>query len=348
MLLVLAETIVLFYWKDKMEAKKKIWVQAANQISIQQPLCDDWMDAPMVYSEPYTRSIDPDFKPYVSPVEGRRMGKLLKRALAVSLQTLRDAQVEQPDAIITGTGLGSVESTEAFLLDMCENGEQLLKPTHFMQSTHNTIGSLVAIQTHCHGYNATYSHKQISFESALYDAWLQLQMGHIQTALVGGHDAMTPNYFHLLELAGYVGNGMKGTSGEASMAALLSSVAPATTQQIGSNCQLVGVKLLHRPSDEQWKKALADLSIPASAVLFGGENGLPANDDLYAGFRQKFLPGVTCIPYKQWFGECFTSSALGFYAATQYIRHNRAAYVLLVTLNRTGDAALVALQRSAE
>ena len=321
---------------------KKIFVQAANQISIQKPLCREWMENPIAYSEPFSRSIDPDFKPYVSPVEGRRMGKVLKRALAVSLQTLRDCGLDQPDAIITGTGLGSVESTEAFLLDMCQNGEQLLKPTHFMQSTHNTIGSLVAIQTRCHGYNATYSHKQISFESALYDAYLQLKAGETGNVLVGGHDGTTPDYFRLLELADYVGNGMNGTCGEAAMAALLS---------IGERsypnpplCELAGVKLLNRPTIGQWKSALDSLSLPDDLVVFSGENGHPLNDSCYAAVLQAVLPGRPAVPYKRWFGECFTASALGFYAAAEYIRSGKAKNVLLLTIGRSGEAAVVLLK----
>ena len=81
------------------------------------------MENPVAHQEPFCRSIEPDYKPYVSPVEGRRMGKLLKRALATSRKTLDDCGMECPEAIITGTGLGSVESTEAFLLDLCQNGE---------------------------------------------------------------------------------------------------------------------------------------------------------------------------------------------------------------------------------
>ena len=85
-----------------------------------------------------------------------------------------------------------LETSEQFLQDICENGEQLLKPTLFMQSTHNTIGSLIAIRLGCHGYNATYSHTGCSLRSALEDAMLQLQLGDIESALVGWYDERTP------------------------------------------------------------------------------------------------------------------------------------------------------------
>ena len=47
------------------------------------------------------------------------------------------------------------------------------RPTSFMQPAHNTISSLIAIRHHCHGYNATYSHKHLSSDSALPDASIQ-------------------------------------------------------------------------------------------------------------------------------------------------------------------------------
>ncbi|MBQ0057263.1 MAG: beta-ketoacyl synthase chain length factor [Bacteroidales bacterium] len=321
-----------------------MYVQAANQISIQNPLSEEWIDAPLTCSDSYCRAQDPDFKPYVSPIEGRRMGKVLKRALAVSLKTLRDTGIEHPDAIITGTGLGSVESTEAFLLDMCKNGEQLLKPTHFMQSTHNTIGSLVAIQTKTHGYNSTYSHKQISFESALYDAFVQLRAGEIGNALVEGHDGTTPSYFRMLELIGYVGNEGQVACSEASMATLISS-----TPSDSDLCQLKAVKLMHRPSIDDWKNAIARLDLPSDTVVFTGENGHAANDRLYSDVLTALLPDVPTVRYKQWFGECYSASALGFYAAAHLLKAGKlpgnASAALLLTMDLDGDAALTLLAR---
>ena len=61
-----------------------------------------------------------------------------------------------------------------------------------MQSTHNTVSSMIAIHLGCHGYNATYSHTGASLESALLDAWLQISLGDIDTALVGKFDEVAP------------------------------------------------------------------------------------------------------------------------------------------------------------
>ena len=169
-----------------------IYIRAASQISIQQPLSEQWMDTPTLPSAVFNEPIDPDYKQWIAPAEARRMGRLLKRAVAVSLDTLRKGNCEMPNAIITGTGLGCVENTEKFLNALIDNQEQCLPPTPFMQSTHNTIGSLIAIRLGCHGYNATYSHTGCSLNSALEDAMMQLQLGDIESALVGWYDERTP------------------------------------------------------------------------------------------------------------------------------------------------------------
>ena len=135
---------------------------------------------------------DPDFRQLFSPLEARRMGRLLKRAVWTSRKALDEAGLEMPDAIVTGTDFGSMIQSEAFLGALKQGGDATPRPTNFMQSTHNTIGSLIAIQLGCHGYNATYSHKGNSFRSALRDAWMQISLGEADTALVGWFDEEFP------------------------------------------------------------------------------------------------------------------------------------------------------------
>ena len=134
--------------------------------------------------------IDPNFRDYLSPLESRRLDKLLKRTVACSLQTLRQCPEVVPDAIITATVWGSAISAITFFHDMMRQGEAFLKPTLFMQSTHNTMSSLIAIQTHNHGYNVTHSQLDDSLPHAFLDAWLQMQSGRIRSALVGIHDSI--------------------------------------------------------------------------------------------------------------------------------------------------------------
>ena len=130
------------------------------------------------------------------------MGKLMKASLLSSLKALRQAGIDCPDAIITGTSLGCWENTEALLTQIEQEGEVMLSPTNFMQSTHNTIGSNIAIRTHCHGYNVTYTQGDDSLEWALRDARRLLASGRCKTVLVGCHDETTPLYRSLMDRLG--------------------------------------------------------------------------------------------------------------------------------------------------
>lgn len=143
-----------------------------------------------------------EIRDYVKPLEARRMGKIMKSSLLSSLKALKEAGVEQPDAIITGTALGCLENSELLLRQLTEEGEVTLKPTYFMQSTHNTISSNIAIRLGCHGYNITYTQDDDSLKWALRDAELLLRSGKVRTVLVGCHDETTSMYRDLLHRIG--------------------------------------------------------------------------------------------------------------------------------------------------
>ncbi len=143
-----------------------------------------------------------EIKNYVKPMEARRLGRILKSALLSSLKALEEAGVETPDAIITATSLGCLENSVQLLNQLRDEGEEGLKPTWFMQSTHNTIGSTVAIHTGCHGYNATYTHGEDSLRWATADAEMLIRSGRARSVLVGLHDETTPEFCDIMSRLG--------------------------------------------------------------------------------------------------------------------------------------------------
>lgn len=290
----------------------RIHIRSAAQISVQKPLCEDWMTDPVRLSGEYLRSQDPDFKQFLNPMQARRMGLILKRAIAVSLTALKDAGIECPDAIFTGTGLGCMENTENFLSAMCRDGEEMLPPTYFMMSTHNTISSAVAILLRCHGYNCTYSQKDISFESALLDAFIQLQAGRMGNALVGSHDETTPDTYRLLRGAGYFDDTV--TAAEASSAFVLSADSGSLSLSKGPLCELADVQILHSPANLE--SIVKEYN--ASRILRGSD-------------------------YFTLFGKCFSASGLGVYEAAMRIAKGLDKDILVV--NDAGeDKGLVYLK----
>jgi hypothetical protein len=280
-----------------------IYIKSCAQISVQEPLCDKWFTEPIRYEAPYVRALDPDYKPFINPVAARRMGLILKRAMATSLSALKDADVEMPDAIITATGLGCIENTEKFLKALSEQGENCLQPTFFINSTHNTIGSYVAVQMKCHGYNNTHVHRGISFESALLDAFVKIKLGKLNNALVGAHDEMTPDYFTLLNRVGFWDGGF---AGETAVSMLLAKEGVV---------KIAGIEVLYMPEKQKIVDAVNRLCLENSIsvddidLLVTGRNGNKENNKVYDDFENIFNMKDKSESYKDIFGESFTTSA---------------------------------------
>jgi len=322
-----------------------LYVLSAKQISLQQPLSEKWMQEPIMYDTPFARSIDPSFKNYISPIEARRMGKILKRAVATSKEALKTSGLDTVDAIITGTGYGCIENTEFFLDALSNDGEQLLKPTYFMQSTHNTISSLVAIQTKNHSYNVTYAHKGISFDSALQDAWWQFQLGKIDSALVGGHDEMTETFYHILKKGGVMGKDEE-RCGEAAVSVVLSTsrhCEEGSHPELQPLCKLSGFHMLHQPTMNTLMDAVATMlqsagkSLADVDFILTGMSGDHNNDAAYLQETKTLFGDKPLLQYKHLFGESFTSSGIGLYVAAQCLKKGRVPTSLFVKPDEVSD-----------
>lgn len=289
----------------------RCFVNSLAQVSCQKPLSDEWFDSPCLYSEDYVRALEPDTKGLIVPSEARRMSRILKRTVATAIDALNRSDIENPDAIITGTGMGCMENSEKFLIDLSRFGENCLKPTLFMQSTHNTISSLIAIILKCHGYNNTYSHKGISFESALFDAWIQMKSGAIRNALVGAHDEVTPFMDLVLERT----HPEYSFVSEASVSAILTD-----NPESRNICELADVRLLYRPDISE---LAATLDLRSDKLLLLGVNGNELNDRPYVELLAALPYTPRSLRYKNVFGENFSASALAFYAGAKILERQR-------------------------
>jgi len=238
------------------------------------------------------------------------MSKILKRTICTSITALKDAGLECPDAIITGTGMGCMENSEKFLSDMNKFGENCLKPTLFMQSTHNTISSLIAIILKCHGYNNTYSQGAISFESALLDAWLQIKSGQIDSALVGSHDEVTPLMSKILAS----NHPEYSVITEASVATVLTSSKDANSRVEVADV-FIGNNLLPQ-------EAADNILSSTDSVIMLGTNENIKNDRPYRQMLEGLDYNPTILQYKKIFGDNFSSSAIGFYVAATLLSEN--------------------------
>lgn len=143
---------------------------------------------------------EPSYKEIIPPAAIRRMAKGVKMGMYASIQALKEANLDMPDAIITGTGMGCVEDSEKFLKAILDNKEEFLTPTSFIQSTHNTVGAQIALGLQCKNYNFTYVNGAVSLETAIIDAKLQMDNNEVNSVLVGGIDETSKHTLDLFKL----------------------------------------------------------------------------------------------------------------------------------------------------
>ncbi len=285
------------------------------------------------YTGDYMHCIDPNFKEYINPIAIRRMSRLIRMGITAAKISMAEAGIGMPDAIITGTGLGSVEDTEKILATMRED-EKFFNPTPFIQSTYNTISSQVAITLKCHGYNSTYVHRCFSFESSLQDALLQLQEKAADHVLAGGIDEMTLNHLAITSRAGHwkkekisnlqmIGSGTQGSiAGEGAGFFVLSGEKLPSTY-----AELKGVKTFYKPGSVQnissvIKNFLDSFSISASDIdlVILGLNGDSQYDTVYNELMAGVFGKNAISVYKHLCGEYYTSSAFALWMAANMLK----------------------------
>lgn len=271
------------------------------------------------------RCAEPDYAALIDPRLIRRMSRVVKMGTAAAIACLREAGLEQPGAIITGTTYGCLEDTEQFLHKLVAQNEEMLAPTAFIQSTHNTIGGQIALMLQCHAYNNTFVHRAFSFEHALLDAMLLLRENETPNALVGGLDEITNSLYHVLSRfdlykktadAGYDPEGT--VAGEGAAFFLLSPEKPAEPA-----AQLLDVATFYKPQNmtEQIQQFLRVNGLLSSGIdlLLWGKNGDIRYDGVYDTLAETLFRDTPAVAFKQICGEYPTATAFASWLATQIL-----------------------------
>jgi 3-oxoacyl-[acyl-carrier-protein] synthase II len=319
----------------------KVYIRSSACISAQntfgdQPFLQDIVE----YTGTRLTTIEPDYKQYIDPKQIRRMSHVIKMGVAAAKECLAKAEVEMPGAIITGTAFGCMEDTVTFLTRIIELQEEMLPPTAFIQSTHNTVAAQIALMLQCHNYNNTFVHKGISFESALFDAIMLLNERETDNILVGGTEEMVDTSFKVLTRLGLykrfdVSNlslystESKGTIGGEGAAFFL------LTDKASDNnlAELTALKTLYKPENiEASINAFLKengATIEDVDLIVTGKNGDMTYDEPYKKLEVSLFKNTTTANYKHLCGEYPTSSAFGLWLAAHIVKTKTVPAVVL-------------------
>jgi 3-oxoacyl-[acyl-carrier-protein] synthase II len=313
----------------------KIFIRSASCVSPQQTFDNKLFNDDIVtYNSNYLKLIEPDYKNILDAKLLRRMSRIIRTGLATAMRCLKEAGLENVDAITTGTAYGCMEDSEKFLKTIVEQDEQMLSPTSFIQSTHNTVGAQIALTLKCNSYNNTFVHRGFSFEHALIDAMLLLHEGKAKTVLTGSADEMTEFTFNVLKRFGfykqepvidtelYQSNSKGSIAGEGTAFFLLSNESSEKNYAI-----LTAVETLYKPADlyNRVEKFLAvhDLEIKDIDIIITGRNGDMRNNNLYDELERSIFKNNVVINYKHLCGEYPTSSSFALWLAANIIKQQR-------------------------
>jgi 3-oxoacyl-[acyl-carrier-protein] synthase II len=312
----------------------KIYIRSTACISAQKTFGDvGFLTDVVEYDSTRLRAIEPDYSAFIDVKSIRRMSHIIKMGVAAAYECLNQADNPMPGAIITGTAFGCMEDTVTFLTRIIEMNEEMLPPTAFIQSTHNTVAAQIALMLKCHQYNNTFVHKGISFESALFDAIMLLNEGEADNILVGGTEEMSDAGFTILtrlglykrwplsNLALFNTHSNGSISGEGAAFVLLSDKPSA-----GNLAELVGVRTFYKPADnsEIEKRITAfltehSLQVDDIDLIVTGKNGDTKNDDVYHQLNLSLFKDKPLANYKHLCGEYPTSSSFALWMASNII-----------------------------
>lgn len=317
-----------------------MYIRATGNISPQKTFGHPpFLTEPIEYSGSRLACAEPDYKEIIDVKLIRRMSRIIRMGVAAAMECLLEAGVKQPDAIITGTAYGCLEDTGLFLTKMIEYKEELLTPTAFIQSTHNTIGAQIGLMLQCNNYNNTFVHRGFSFENALLDGMLLLNEKEAANVLVGAVDEITDFSHAILNRMGlykqgpvlnldlYKSNpiaiGSKGTiAGEGAAFFFLTNEPSATDY-----ATLIGLKTFYKPQGikEIKEHILSFLDTHSIAfnnidLVIAGKNGDAGSDKIFDQLQQGIFSKNNMINYKHLCGEYPTSTAFALWVAANIIK----------------------------
>lgn len=321
----------------------EVYINSAACISIQDTLNENFFyHLKPENSSQVLKAIEPNYKEFIPPAASRRMSKTVKMSSVASQYALKEAGIENPDAIIVGTGMGCSQDSEKFLKNVLDHNEEFLTPTFFIQSTHNTVAGQIALGLQCHAYNFTYVNTSSSLEFSMLDAKLQISDGEAENVLVGSTDEQTERVMELYKLnktikkeenlpVDYLNSETEGVIwGEGASFFVLGK-----EKTENSYAQLKDIRIISRlelTETQQFiedflaKNDLTNNDIDAVILGFSGDS----RSDIYYKSASQLFTNSALLYYKHLSGEFNTASGFSIFIACQILKNQEIPEVMLI------------------
>ena len=278
----------------------------SHQASFQK---EEWANE-MEILAPDSTLVAPNYREFINPGDIRRMSKIIRMGIACSKDCISQSGIENPDAIIVGTGLGCLTDTEKFLNNTLVI-EGLIPPTSFIQSTHNTIAGQISLALKNHNYNMTHTQNSLSFEHTLIDGMLCLNESD-STVLVGAADESIPFLDELISKFGLTALENKLSSGASFF--MVSNIKESRSKAQLVDCTTIGLNrttVLELVDSFLESNNLQQTDI--DLVLTSTFDTIKPQE-----ITETFL-NMECVNVEQYSGYHFTTSAFAMHLATEIL-----------------------------
>lgn len=333
-----------------------VYINSASCISVQDTLKDKFFtDLSSENSAQILKAVEPNYKEFIPPAMIRRMSKTVKMSSVVSHYALKEAGIEQPGAIIVGTGMGCSQDSEKFLKNVIDNNEEFLTPTFFIQSTHNTVAGQIALGLQCHAYNFTYVNTSSSLEFSFLDAKLQINYGEAEHVLAGAADEQTDRTMELYRLnntikkeenlpADYLHSATDGVIwGEGAAFFVLGK-----DQTENSYAKLTDIQISNRSDIEEIPSFITDFlaknnlkSEDIDAVILGFSGD--AKSDVYYTKAMDLFQNSSLLYYKHLSGEFNTASGFSTFMACHILKAQQIPDIMMINSEKKAEVRNVLL-----
>ena len=320
-----------------------VYINSAACISVQDTLNENFFqNLKPENSIQILKAIEPNYKEFIPPAASRRMSKTVKMSTVASQYALKEDGIENPTAIIVGTGMGCSQDSEKFLKNVLENNEEFLTPTFFIQSTHNTVSGQIALGLQCHGYNFTYVNTSSSLEFSMLDAKLQILDGEAEAILVGSTDEQTNRTMELYKLnntikkeenfpVDYLNSTTDGVIwGEGASFFVLGK-----DKTENSYAQLKDIQLSNQLDLEEIQQFIEDFLIKSNlnfkeidAVILGFSGD--TKSDVYYTKAMDLFSNSSLLYYKHLSGEFNTASGFSIFMACHILKNQEIPEVMMI------------------
>ena len=267
---------------------------------------------------------EPDYTGFIPAMQLRRMSKAVRMGIGAARICLQDAGLEKPDAISIGTAFGCLHDTEVFLSKMVTQDEQMLTPTAFIQSTHNTVAGQIALVTGCYGHNLTFVHRGHSFEQAMVNAQLYLNDHTTGNIMVGGIEELTESSIEVLKMARVYRTApadpreVLTNPGEGALAGEGANFFLVRNQRTASSAMCIKDIYTFVANDSNDAAGLVSHWVKKTEgeagtmdMVFLGTNGNSRDDLFYGRLRNDLFENIKQETFKQFSGEYPVASSYG-------------------------------------